>query len=77
MCSIADKIQVLTITHLPQVAALGTHHYKVYKQDVAEETVTAIKSLDHKEKVLEIAGMLSGAAIDAAAIANAESLIRK
>jgi len=58
-------------------AALGTHHYKVYKQDVAEETVTAIKSLDHKEKVLEIAGMLSGAAIDAAAIANAESLIRK
>lgn len=55
MCSIADKIQVLTITHLPQVAALGTHHYKVYKQDVAEETVTAIKSLDHKEKVLEIA----------------------
>ena len=56
---------------------MGTHHYKVYKQDVAEETVTAIKSLDHKEIVLEIAGMLSGAAIDAAAIANAESLIRK
>ena len=52
---------------------MGTHHYRVYKQDVAEETVTAIKSLDHKEKVLEIAGMLSGAAIDATGDRNANT----
>ena len=77
MSVIARRIQVLTITHLPQVAALGHHHYRVYKKDSVNETVTSIKPLDAKERVLEVAGMLSGAEIDAAAIANAESLINK
>ena len=77
MAVISKKIQVFTITHLPQVAALGNHHYKVFKTDSAEETITSIKKLGREERVLEVARMLSGATVDAAAIANAESLIGK
>ncbi len=75
MEEISSRIQVLTITHLPQVAALGRHHYKVYKEDAADETLTMLKELDAEARVMEIAGMLSGSTIDAAAIANAKSLI--
>ncbi len=75
MAEISSRIQVLTITHLPQVAALGQHHYKVYKEDAEGETLTMLKELDADERVMEIAGMLSGSTIDAAAIANAKSLI--
>ena len=75
MRAISQSIQVLTITHLPQVAALGAHHYKVYKEDLDNETVTRLKELKDNDRVMEIAGMLSGATVDAAAIANAKSLI--
>ncbi|MDD6778146.1 MAG: DNA repair protein RecN, partial [Bacteroidales bacterium] len=66
-----------TITHLPQVAVKGETHYKVFKQDSVEATFTSIKRLDDEERVREIAGMLSGEAIDEAALNNAKSLLGK
>ena len=77
MRDIARGIQVITITHLPQVAVKGETHYKVFKQDSAEATFTSIKRLDDEERVREIAGMLSGEAIDEAALNNAKSLLGK
>lgn len=75
MRGIAKGIQVITITHLPQVAVKGDNHYKVYKQDSADATFTSIRHLSAEERVREIAGMLSGEAIDDAALANARSLL--
>ena len=75
MRGIAKGIQVVTITHLPQVAVKGDNHYKVYKQDSADATFTSIRHLSAEERVREIAGMLSGEAIDDAALANARSLL--
>lgn len=76
MKDISSSIQVVTITHLPQVAALGDRHYKVYKQDTEKETVTRMKELDAESRILEIAGMLSGSQVDSAAIENAKSLMK-
>lgn len=76
MKRISKQIQVITITHLPQVAALGDCHFKVYKKDDENTTLTNIKQLDKDERVLEIAGMLSGATINDAAIENAKSLLK-
>lgn len=76
MKDISSSIQVVTITHLPQVAALGGRHYKVYKQDTEKETVTRMKELDAESRILEIAGMLSGSQVDSAAIENAKSLMK-
>ena len=75
MKSISKKIQVIAITHLPQVAALGDYHYKVYKQDIGNLTVTNMVELNKIERINEIAGMLSGAQINAAAMDNAKSLL--
>lgn len=76
MKDISSSIQVVTITHLPQVAALGDRHYKVYKHDTEKETVTRMKELDAESRILEIAGMLSGSQVDSAAIENAKSLMK-
>ena len=76
MKKISKQIQVITITHLPQVAALGDCHFKVYKKDNDNTTITNIKQLDNNDRVLEIAGMLSGATINDAAIENAKSLLK-
>ncbi len=75
MLRIAETIQVITITHLPQVAAKASHHYKVYKEDSADRTLTHISLLDTDERVAAIATMLSGSAVDEAAISNARSLL--
>ena len=75
MADIGRSLQVLTITHLPQVAACGDSNYKVYKQDTDSETLTRIRRLDPDERRFEIARMLSGAEVDAAALSNADSLI--
>lgn len=75
MQNIGEKIQVIAITHLPQVAALGEYHYKVYKKDNDESTYTSIKKLLPEERIIEIAGMLSGKQINEAAINNAKSLL--
>lgn len=75
MASIGKKIQVIAITHLPQVAVKGNNHYKVYKKDNAQFTYTGIRELDEEERVKEIAGMLSGEVVDEAAVNNAKSLL--
>lgn len=77
MASIGEHIQVITITHLPGVAALGRRHFKVYKEDDETSTNTRIRILDNEERIGEIALMISGSATDSAAIANACSLLSK
>ena len=75
MGDIASHIQVIAITHLPQVAAHGTSHLRVYKTDTATQTITGVQPLDAEQHVTEIARMLSGDEITQAAIANARALI--
>ena len=72
-----DLSQVLSITHLPQVAALGTSHYKVYKEETVKGTVTNIVRLLDDERVREIAQMMSGEELTDAAIDNARELLSK
>ena len=74
MADIAQAIQVIAITHLPQVAANGDHHLRVFKADNEVETLTRVQSLDEQEHVMEIARMLSGKDLNQAAIENAKSL---
>ena len=70
------KRQVISITHLPQIAALGSYHYKVYKQDDEQGTTSHIRQLTPEERVEEIAHMLSGATLTDAAINNAKALLQ-
>ncbi|MCO5233330.1 MAG: DNA repair protein RecN [Chitinophagales bacterium] len=72
---ISQQHQVITITHLPQVAAAGKKHFLVYKEHLDDKSITNIKTLDANETVLEIAKMLSGAIPTKAAIDNAKNLI--
>lgn len=69
--------QVISITHLPQIAARGEFHYKVYKQDTAQATVTDIRELSPEERVTEIAHMLSGSTLTDAAVNNAKELLKQ
>ena len=68
--------QVISITHLPQIAACGATHYKVYKEEGDEGTVSHMCRLTPQERVREIAQMLSGSDITEAAIRNAEELLK-
>ncbi len=77
MSSIGRKIQVITITHLPGVAAHGHKHFKVYKEDDADATHTYIRALSEAERPGELALMLSGSSTDEAALANAKALLKK
>lgn len=67
--------QVISITHLPQIAAKGSSHFKVYKEDNELETISNIKKLGKQERIEEIANMLSGATLTDAALSNAKSLL--
>lgn len=67
--------QVISITHLPQIAALGSTHYKVFKEDTADVTVSRMQLLTDDERINEIAQMLSGSNITEAAISNAKALL--
>ena len=67
--------QVISITHLPQIAALGSSHYKVEKEETAEGTRSHMRELNQEERVCEIAQMLSGADISDAALQNARELL--
>ena len=67
--------QVISITHLPQIAARGRAHYKVYKKDSDTETNSHIRRLTDEERVEEIAHMLSGATLTEAALSNAKALL--
>lgn len=75
MAEIASNIQVIAITHLPQVAAHGNHHLRVFKTDTDVETLTRVEYLDKQERIMEVARMLSGKDLNQAAIENAKSLI--
>jgi DNA repair protein RecN (Recombination protein N) len=76
MQDLGHKMQVITITHLPQIAAKGKVHYFVYKEDTDERTLTRIRPLDGGERLNEIARMLSGASLTDASLANAKELLK-
>ena len=67
--------QVISITHLPQIAAKGAAHYKVYKEDTAEATVSHIRSLTTEERISELAQMMSAGTLTEAAINNAREML--
>ena len=68
--------QVISITHLPQIAAKGTTHYKVYKEEGPDGTISRMRMLPTEERVSEIAQMLSGSEITEAAVSNAKELLK-
>ena len=73
--SLSKNHQVISVTHLPQIAAKGASHLFVYKRDDAGQTATNLKSLQGDERVVEIAKMLSGENPGEAALANAAELL--
>ena len=75
MNDIAAKRQVICITHLPQIAAKGDFHFKVYKTEQNDRSITAVKRLQDDERLQEIAQMLSGANVSQAAVSNAQALL--
>lgn len=75
MKNMAKNTQILAITHLPQVAAKGNQHYKIYKEVVSDKTKTNLRALTDHERVEELAKMLSGKDLTKAAIENAQNLI--
>jgi len=75
MQRMSKRMQLLSITHLPQIAAKGDHHIKVYKEDINNVTATHLKILNEDERIVEIAQMLGGKNVSEAAIANAKELL--
>lgn len=75
MKRMGKEMQVLAITHLPQVASKGDSHFKVYKTDNASRTVSHVKELDREGRERELASMLSGSKINEAALLNARTLL--
>ena len=76
MKSLSSNIQVISITHLPQVAALGNYHLKVYKDSTNQKTISKIKQLDKNQRIHEIASMISGDKLTKEAIENAKILLQ-
>jgi len=76
LAGMGKYMQVVNITHLPQVASRGTKHYHVYKDDSGDSTITRIKLLSPDERILEVARLLSGSEVTATAIKNAEELLQ-
>lgn len=75
MQTMSKEMQVITITHLPQIAAKSAHHYRVFKDDSGEQSQTRIVKLSNEERATEIAQMLSGKNITQAALQNARELL--
>lgn len=75
MKEMSGAMQVFSITHLPQVASKGNHHYKVYKTDTAERTETNMMKLSDEERVVELAQMLGGKELSDSALAHAKQLL--
>ncbi|UMB53906.1 DNA repair protein RecN [Lutibacter sp. A64] len=75
MQQMSVNMQVITITHLPQIAAKGQQHYKVFKEDINNNIITQLKQLDVNERIKEIAEMLSGKNISETAIEHAKQLL--
>lgn len=76
MQQLSDKMQVMAITHLPQIAAKGNAHYYVYKKELTDATTTSIKKLTMPERIEEIARMLSGAETTVQALENARVMLK-
>lgn len=77
MAGMAHYMQVVAITHLPQVASRGEYHYRIYKNDEGETTQTCIEPLDNTRRAEEIARMLSGTQLTEAALKNARELLNR
>ncbi len=75
MAEMGSRMQVINITHLPQVAAMGMIHYHVYKEESDHSTITRVRLLNESERVREVARLLSGSTITEAALRNARELI--
>ena len=75
MSQMSQKMQVITITHLPQIAAKGNQHYKVFKEEVNNITTTNLKQLSEDDRIVEIAEMLSGKNISDSALTHAKELL--
>ena len=75
MQQMSKNMQVIAITHLPQIAAKGSNHYKVYKDEVKGVTTTNLKQLSTEERIVEIAEMLSGKDISDSALIHAKELL--
>ncbi|MFT4611132.1 MAG: DNA repair protein RecN (Recombination protein N) [Glaciecola sp.] len=75
MQDMSKAMQVFTITHLPQIAAKGDHHFKVFKEDVNEVTQTQLKKLTPEERIVEIAQMLGGTNVSNSALEHAKQLL--
>ncbi|MDX1472132.1 MAG: DNA repair protein RecN, partial [Flavobacteriaceae bacterium] len=71
----SQSMQVFSITHLPQIAAKGDYHYKVYKKDVGDVTNTYLAELKGDDRIVEIAEMLGGTSLSNSAIAHAKELL--
>lgn len=69
--------QVISITHLPQIAAMGSHHYRVSKEETAAGTTSSMHLLSDEERIREIAQMVSGSDVTEAAISNAKALLKQ
>jgi DNA repair protein RecN (Recombination protein N) len=76
LSAMGKYMQVVNITHLPQVASRGTVHYHVYKEDIGDSTITRIKLLSPGERIREVARLLSGSEVTETAIKNAKELIK-
>jgi DNA repair protein RecN (Recombination protein N) len=75
MGDMATTMQLLSITHLPQIASKGEQHIKVYKEDTAQSTITYLRELTFEERLVEIAQMIGGKNITDATLANARELL--
>ena len=75
MLQMSQYMQVFAITHIPQIAAKGHTHFKVYKEDVDQVTLTNLKKLNHDQRLVEIAQMLGGVEISSSAMAHAKQLL--
>jgi len=76
LAQMGRTMQVLNITHLPQIAALGNRHFFVYKNESSDSTITYLKLLSHEERIMEVARLLSGSEISSAAIEHARTLFK-
>jgi DNA repair protein RecN (Recombination protein N) len=76
LAGMGKYMQVVNITHLPQVASRGTKHYHVYKDDTGDSTITRIKLLTDSERVMEVARLLSGSEVTDTALKNARELLK-
>lgn len=74
MYELAKKYQIIAITHLPQIAAMADHHFRIKKESDGTNTISGIETLDYNESVKEIAKLVGGEGISPAALENARDL---